>query len=67
MGQKKNYCKHRWQPIKVGIYGYSQFRQCNKCKIIMKRIKIRTGKKVKGDEQIPLFIWDKWRKATLDE
>ena len=33
----------------------------------MKRIKIRTGKKVKGDEQIPLFIWDKWRKATLDE
>ena len=70
MGQKKKHCKHRWQPIKVGIYGYPQFRQCNKCKMIMKRLKIMTDKKVRSKmhgEKITLFVWDKWRKATLDE
>ena len=69
MGQKKKYCKHKWQLIKVQRYG-PQFRQCNKCKVIMKRSKIMTDKKVRSErhgEKITLFIWDKWRKATLED
>jgi hypothetical protein len=36
----------------------------------MKRSKIMTDKKVRSErhgEKITLFIWDKWRKATLED